>query len=372
MDHVANTQTAQPHTQSPHPRLADTPDVHSMRIPQVMIEITSLCNLRCAYCYNDSSPSRKVNMDLSLIHRIIDEAAQIGCNEISISGGEPLLHPDVYNVLDYALRTGAVVTLLTNGTLLTDAVVTRLLELSPRQSLRIQVSLDGPDDNTNSLTRGPSYSKVINGIRLLAANGLADNTHIRVTLTRYNCSQITQLVDLASSLHVGISWGVLRPVGRGSHLPKAYFITPEDVLLAVRTIVLLKRQRPKDRIGPFDASYRCPVMANVECRPLISVSGEVFLCAVLYEDGLSVGNISTSRLTDVVCSSQEQQLTRRLREYISLAPECPRCAWRAMCSGGCPAMAIVRGYADHTDGECQVRRTLLREKLLAARNRVAG
>lgn len=309
-------------------------------------------------------------MDLSLIQRIIDEATQMGCTEISISGGEPLLHPDVYNVLEYALHTGAIVTLLTNATLLTDAAVTRLLELSPRKSLQIQVSLDGPDENTNSLTRGSSYSRVINGIRLLAAAGLADNTYIRVTLTHYNCSKIAQLVDLASSLNVGISWGVLRPVGRGSRLPTACFPEPDDVLLAVRMIALLKDKRPKDRIGGFDVSYRCPVIANVEFRPIISVSGEVFLCAMLYKDDLSIGNISRDRLNDIVCSSQKQQLIQRLQEYISHAPECPRCAWRAMCSGGCPGMAIVRGSADHTDGECQVRRTLLREKFVEARNRV--
>jgi MoaA/NifB/PqqE/SkfB family radical SAM enzyme len=111
-------------------------------------EITCRCNLHCVMCYTDCfNRPEKIREELSTdeILRIMDELAEAGCLELCLTGGEPLARPDFFQLHEHATHLGFLVTLFTNGTLITESVADRLAALPPH---RIEISLHGLTQDT--------------------------------------------------------------------------------------------------------------------------------------------------------------------------------------------------------------------------------
>lgn len=137
------------------------------------------CNLACDYCCVRSSPRADPRM-LSLVHvrRIAAEAQAAGVQELWVTGGEPLMRPDIVEVL--AACAGRLpTTVLTNGILLRGTRLTALSEL-PRDRLALQVSLDSPDPELHDRHRGTgSWERAVAGIEGAMAMGF----RVRVAAT---------------------------------------------------------------------------------------------------------------------------------------------------------------------------------------------
>lgn len=141
------------------------------------IQVTGTwCNLTCTHCFNASGPRDPWirPMDPGRVRAAVDEGAALGAKEIYFTGGEPFLHPDILDLTEYALRH-APTTLLTNGTLIPDAVAGRLAELAAasRYSLEVRLSLDAAHREANDAIRGKGvFEKVLGAARRLEARGL--------------------------------------------------------------------------------------------------------------------------------------------------------------------------------------------------------
>lgn len=134
------------------------------------------CNLTCAHCINASGPREPwlAPLDADRTRRWIDEAAALGVKEIYFTGGEPFLHPEIGALLAFALER-APTTVLTNGTLIDEALAERLAALAARAryTLEIRVSLDHPDPARNDAVRGRgAFARALAAIRRLHARGL--------------------------------------------------------------------------------------------------------------------------------------------------------------------------------------------------------
>ena len=132
-------------------------------------EITCRCNLRCVMCYTDCfNFTDKIREELATaeILRIMDELADAGCLELCLTGGEPLARPDFFDLYEHAIANGFLVTLFSNGTLITDTVADRLAALPP---YRVEISLHGfTEQSFEAITQGRhSYARCVNAIRLL-------------------------------------------------------------------------------------------------------------------------------------------------------------------------------------------------------------
>jgi len=132
-------------------------------------ELTCRCNLRCVMCYTDcfNSPER-IQQELSLaeIVRIIDEIQEAGCLELCLTGGEPLARRDFLDIYAYAKRKGFLLTVFTNGTLLTPRIADYWIQYPPSM---IEISLHGLSSASFELitqARG-SYARCMAGIRML-------------------------------------------------------------------------------------------------------------------------------------------------------------------------------------------------------------
>jgi AdoMet-dependent heme synthase len=121
------------------------------------------CNIECRHCFNNSGP-REASfgfMTLDAVSEAIAAAGARGVREIYFTGGEPFLHPQLLEMIAYAL-TVAPTTVLTNGMLISDRIADMLAALAAaaRYSLEVRVSLDGYSEDMNDAIRGPGVFRV--------------------------------------------------------------------------------------------------------------------------------------------------------------------------------------------------------------------
>ena len=136
----------------------------------------TICNLRCSHCFISCSPD---NHTLELLSReqvegYLAEASDIGVKEVYFTGGEPFLHPEIFEILEATLAV-APTTVLTNGVLISERFAVRLGELASASdySLEIRVSLDAPEEDANDAVRGAGvFGKALRGLKRLQEAGL--------------------------------------------------------------------------------------------------------------------------------------------------------------------------------------------------------
>src|SRR5687767_12441046 len=140
-------------------------EVSSMRIPvNGTIEISNRCPLECVHCYNNlpmnDAGARKRELTTEEHYRVLDELAEMGCLWLLFTGGEIFARHDFLDIYRYAKRKGFLITLFTNGTLITEKVADALAEMPP---FVIEITLYGRTKATyESLTGIPgSFEKCI-------------------------------------------------------------------------------------------------------------------------------------------------------------------------------------------------------------------
>lgn len=169
------------------------------------------CNLACDYCAVASSPQAVARtMPAERFRALVDEAVTEGFTELYLTGGEPLLHPDLTVLLDLASARLPTV-LLTNAMLLRGHRLDRLRPLADRSSLVIQTSLDGARPATHDAHRGSgSFTRTVDGIRTLRELGLP--VRVALTETEQNTREIPDVVTLLADLGVPKTDFAVRPL----------------------------------------------------------------------------------------------------------------------------------------------------------------
>ena len=156
-------------------------------IPVVVWNITSKCNLKCVHCYANADGVNEFEKASSFI----DDLSSIKIPVLLISGGEPLTHKNIYEILEYAKSRGIQVALSTNGTLIDEEVAGRLKEIGVDY---VGVSLDGMKE-THDFFRGVkgAFEKAVEG--LLNARDAGILTGVRFTLTKYNLRDVESVLN---------------------------------------------------------------------------------------------------------------------------------------------------------------------------------
>lgn len=194
-------------------------------------EITCRCNLRCVMCYTDCrNTPESVRRELSTaeIFRILDQLIEAGLLELCLTGGEPLARPDFFQIYDYAVSRGLLVTLFSNGTLITEPVADRLAALPPH---RIEISLHGATAGTfEQITQGAgSHTRCLDAIRFLLARHIP--LVVKTTALTLNREEILAVKTYAASLGpVPFRLGEeLRPELDGGSGPFRYALSPLEL-----------------------------------------------------------------------------------------------------------------------------------------------
>lgn len=161
-------------------------------------QLTNECNLACLHCIEESGPGKAFRDELGRTE-IFDILGQLSAKDIpylSLSGGEPMLHPLFFDMVERVCADGIQLKIETNGHYLTVENCKRLKELSVKA---VQVSLDGATRETfNRMRVRGDFDRAINGIRTLRDSGVP--IEINYSPTRFNVHEIGAAVDLACEL----------------------------------------------------------------------------------------------------------------------------------------------------------------------------
>jgi len=185
--------------------------------------LTDRCNLACTHCYQEGA--KTTEMSLSQVKAVIEEIADMieiwswnyGIDfspSLNITGGEPFLHRDIFEILEELRRRRFEIFLLSNGTLINKDKARFLSWLGMKG---VQVSIEGPEEIHDSIRGRGSFASSLRGIEHLVNEGVM--VSLNVTLSDINADRLPDMVALSSSLGVQrLGFSRLVPSGRGAEL----------------------------------------------------------------------------------------------------------------------------------------------------------
>ncbi len=297
-----------------------------------ILEITNRCQLRCRHC---SLPRTGARAELSTEawKAIIADLHRSGCEHITVSGGEPLLRDDVFDLVDFAKRLGLETSLTSNGLAIDESVASRLRGVGIDG---VQISVDGVRADHEAL-RGPgTFVAALEGIRHLVDVGVCTST--MTVLSRLNSARLDPLLRMLRATGIAYAgFERLTPVGRGASLGQQILKSRE--LRAVFEALLAPNDRwPEVRINdPLRALARRGMLGAEINDGVAGCLAGIEACAVGSNGGLR----ACSRLAAVYGdldghNLSELWLRTRLENVVARVQMCGGCHLAAQC-GGCRA-----------------------------------
>ena len=311
---------------------------------------TYRCNLRCSHCYLDTNAlTRQSANELSTNEgfRLIDQMAELNPNLLLIlTGGEPLLREDIYEIAYYAFRKGMMVVLGTNGNLIDDGIARRLKESGVTG---IGISLDSVVPERHDEFRGISgaWDDTIKGIEACCRQGL--EFQIQTTVTRENFNEIPNIIEFCYNLGAKVfNLFFLVCTGKGQELTD---IIPQQYDQALHQLYeTQKKYQGKMLVGAKCAPhYRRIVYEHDTASPLIrAYSGGcpagTHYCRITPEGNVTpcpympniVGNVRKKSFVELWMDTADFQTLRG----DNLNGRCGTCEFRYICKG-CRARALA-------------------------------
>lgn len=303
--------------------------------------ITLRCNLRCVHCYIDArEKASKKELSTDEGKLLIDQIAEVSRPIIVLSGGEPLLRDDVFELARYGTERGLRMSMGTNGTLITDQTARKLKSAGIK---KVAISLDSSTPERHDEFRGVkgSWRRAIKGIEACKRNNI--DVQINTTITQQNCDDVEDMILLAEKLGASAFHPFfLVPTGRGRKIedisPVMYEKMIRDVLekgtkynLNVRPTCAPQFMRIAEQMGlELKHQVRGCIAGLSYCR--IYPTGEVTPCPYL---PIKLGNIRERTFKEIWFNSG---VLKTLRDFNNLKGKCGVCEYREVC-GGCRARA---------------------------------
>lgn len=201
----------------------------------VGLELTTGCNLRCVHCWQGKKAHPKT-LKFDEIKVIIERLAELGVANLRITGGEPMIHPNFWGIMEQAARAGFSVVLRTNGTLI-DEVVARRFHDYP--IIFTELSVDGftPQDHDGFRRKEGSLQKTFLALDLLIKNGV--KTRVKTVMNRRNIGSLLNLGKLLSRDYFDIEmWSLvdLVPLGNTVSYFQELIPSPSDIINAMKPL----------------------------------------------------------------------------------------------------------------------------------------
>lgn len=304
--------------------------------------VTLRCPLKCAHCYADAG-EREAEGVLSTreAFSVIDQLAAAGKPVVVLSGGEPLMREDIFDIARYGTDRGLVMAMGTSGFLLDEATAKQLAAAGIRS---VAVSIDSADPGEHDAFRGVPgvWERAVRAIGHCRDAGI--DVRINMTVTRPVLADVEAVLAMGESLDVR-DYQIFFPVetgrargGPGAGSPGEYEALIREILLHCRESGLRIRptcapqfRRIADEAAIENPGWSRGCMAAISyCR--IYATGEVTPCPYL---PVSAGNVRTTPFSEIWRNSD---LFLALRDPDRLTGKCGRCGYKMVC-GGCRARA---------------------------------
>lgn len=340
-----------------HPHRSNQPALHDSKenmLRLVAWEITRNCNLECVHCRAAATMGPYTGeLDTEAGFRLLDQIAQLGEPIVILTGGEPLLRHDIFEIAKYGTRKKLRMVMAPNGTLITDKIAKQLVDSGIK---RISISLDGSSKESHDQFRGVkgAFEGALNGIRHAKNAGI--EFQINTTITKTNLDQIPSIQKLAVDLGaVAHHIFLLVPTGRGKYIVDQeitsieyeetlnwFYTQKEKTPLQLKATCAphyyrILRQRAKEdgktvtfQSHGLDAVTRGCLGGTGFC--FISHQGIVQPCGFL---DINCGDVTRQSFVEIWKNSK---IFKNLRNFNELKGKCGVCEYKKVC-GGCRARA---------------------------------
>jgi len=333
-------------------------------LPPVLVSfsVTRLCNLKCVHCYSESVETPHPHeLPTEDAKRVIKQIAQSGARMIIFDGGEPLMRPDIYELVSYARQVGLRPLMGTNATLITDEVARQLLDVGVKA---LAISLDGAKASSHDKFRGVegSFDATIAGIQSARRAGIP--FQLAPCINSTNKNQLAGVVELGHKLGaVAIEVFDYIASGRGK-VDKSFELSIEERKALTDEIIALQRKDdelvfrcigipqywveveklvPEEEVLLKFVRSCCGAGLRYAC---ILYEGTVFPCMVLQK---SVGNVKEQSFVDIW---RESEVFKTLRERNKLGGKCGRCDYKELCGGARCKVFEATGELMAEDATC--------------------
>lgn len=334
----------------------------------VQWHLTERCNLRCRHCYQEGR--HPAEMSWPEIRQGVEEIAEmiqswseayeiVFSPSVNVTGGEPFLRPDLFQILELLGHKGFDLYLLSNGILIDRDKARKLSGLGVKG---VQVSLEGPEAIHESIRGKGSYSRSLEGIGNLVSEGI--QVTLNMTLSELNAGNFNEMVGLSKALGAArLGFSRLVPsgkgIGLGTHLLTREKVkdlyrgifshTPDSLEIVSGDPIVQQMNSPENREDTGDIPFG-GCAAGLTGLTLLP-DGTVYPCRRL---PIPIGNIRKDSLRELWITSP---VLERLRDKSCYQGKCGRCNRWAACRG-CRAIAYAysksAGKADYLaeDPQC--------------------
>jgi SynChlorMet cassette radical SAM/SPASM protein ScmF len=324
------------------------------RLDSAYLYLTSGCNLRCSHCWLTPNFVPKIEeapdgITADDVRKIIKEGRPMGLCNIKLTGGEPFINREVFEIIEVISSEELVLDIETNGTLIDEKAANFLKE---HNASTVSVSIDSFGPAFHDAFRGVegAWEDAVRGVECMVSERL--NVQIIMSLVGDNCGDIEGIVEMAKRLKANsVKFNPVMPIGRGGGLTDGGKTLPVDELIRLSSWVeedLREKYGVKTyftipsafkKIGSFFKGN------NAQCHILniigIIASGHISICGIGKEEPeLVIGNIREDDLAEVWKNSP---ILAELREIVpnGMKGICGKCVFKNICLGACRANAYV-------------------------------
>ncbi len=308
------------------------------RLRYLFWESTRACNLRCRHCGSDctvAKPEELTTVEIRAAFQSIASDFDARSIMVAVTGGEPLVRRDVFDVMGYASSLGFNWGMVTNGMLVDAEVVEKCRQAGMGT---VTVSVDGLKEAHEYIRKGGSFEHAIRALKLFKSSGYFNIVQATTCVSQYNIGDLPGLYELFAGLGID-EWRMLtvNAIGRARDDPK-FMLRPQQLRSLLSFIA--ERRREKGLRTTFeeegflglefegrvrDTLFYCPAGISIAS---ILANGDIGACPNLPVEFVQ-GNVRKDRFKDVWQSGYHGM---RDLEWKRRGP-CARCAWWEFCRG---------------------------------------
>ncbi len=304
--------------------------------------LTKRCNLRCPHCYMDGGTGAAHELDTRECLDLLDAMKAAGTEMVILTGGEPLLRRDIYDIARRASEIGMWVVMGSNGVLVTDRVAETMVECGVKG---VAISIDSIDPDAHDRFRGSSgaWAHSVRALDICRAHGL--EVLVQSTVMAFNYHQIPDLIAFAREKGAwSFNLYFLVRTGRGQEM--------NDLSPARTASLLANLVDSQDHYRPMLVRSKCAPqfkqIAYEKGRPGLESGG--CMAGTRYARVTPEGDVTACPYMTVVAGNVREQsfgeiwrnspVLENLRDSAALKGRCGRCEFKTLC-GGCRCRAYA-------------------------------
>lgn len=286
----------------------------------VSLQLTNRCNLRCKHCCVDAGEKKIKELTTIEMKKVLDKIIEWNPINIMLSGGEPMIRTDFFELLDYlSLNYTGNIILSTNSLLINEKKVDTLV----KKCKHFEISIDGVDEETCATVRGKGvFEKVCSNIKLLKEHG-AKQINLSMVFSDKNEHLKSQFYKLNEQLGTNPVCRIFSAVGRGA-INKELFTNKNDDETYIPKEYLSKNYEKPFSIGICSAGKR---------ELFIGCDGNVYPCPNYSYEQCILGNVlEIYSLNELTKKTVDQYVCNYVANMQPInLPQCQKCPVKLFC-----------------------------------------